>query len=50
MNAKSLVSTLLFVVVAATSSFASAQVVDRDWKDAQSSTFPYTPVGSPNIE
>jgi len=50
MNAKHMVSSLLLVLVAATSSVALAQSVGGDSKEAQSSAFPYTPVGSPNIE
>ena len=49
MNTKQVVSSLLFVLVAATSSLALAQSAS-DSKQAQSSTFPYTPVGNPNIE
>ena len=50
MNTKRMVSSLLFVLVAATSSLALANNVAGDWKEANSSAFPYTPVGSPNIE
>ena len=49
MNAKQVVSSLLLVLVATTSSVALAQT-SGDSKDAQSSAFPYMPVGSPNIE
>ena len=49
MNTKDIVSSLLFVLVAATSSLALAQTTG-DSKEIQSSTFPYTPVGNPNIE
>ena len=50
MNTKQVVSSLLFVLVAATSSLALAQSSASDSKEAQSSAFPHTPVGSPNIE
>jgi len=50
MNTKQVVSSLLFVLVAATSSLGFAQSAPGDSKQMQSSTFPYTPVGSPNIE
>ena len=50
MNTKHIVSSLLFVLAAATSSLALAQAASGDWKEAQSSAFPYTPVGNPNIE
>ena len=49
MNTK-LLQSLLFVVVAATSSLALAQSTPADSRDQASSAFPYTPVGSPNIE
>ncbi len=49
MNAKQVVSSLLLVLVATTSSVALAQT-SSDAKEAQSSTFPHMPVGSPNIE
>ena len=49
MNAKNLVTSLMLVLAAATSSFALAQD-DADSKEMQSSTFPHTPVGNPNIE
>ena len=48
MNTK-LLQSLLFVVVAATSSLALADAAG-DSKQMQSSAFPYTPVGSPFIE
>ena len=48
MNTKRMVSSLVFVLVAATSSLALADVAS-DVKEAQASAFPYT-VGSPNIE
>lgn len=50
METKRLVSSLLFVVVAATSSLALAEAGSADQKEAQSSAFPHAPVGSPNIE
>lgn len=50
MNAKHIVSSLLFALIAATSSLGLAQSVSGDSKQAQSSAFPHTPVGSPNIE
>ena len=50
MNAKRIVSSLLFVPVAATSSVALAQIAAGDSKEAQASAFPHTPVGNPNIE
>jgi len=50
MNTKQMVSSLLLVLVAATTPVAFASSMDADSKEAQSSAFPYTPVGSPNIE
>ena len=48
MITKRLVTSLLFVLAAATSSLALAQ--PGETQEAQASAFPHSPVGSPNIE
>ena len=50
MITKRLVTSLLFVLAAATSSLALAQAVTGEAQEAQASAFPHSSVGSPNIE
>ncbi len=50
MNAKQIVSSLLFVLVAATSTATLAQGVDSDAGDRHNGAYPYTPVQVPFIE
>ena len=49
MNTK-LLQSLLFAVIAATSSLALAQSNPADSRDQATSAFPHAPVGSPFIE
>ena len=49
MNAK-LLQSLLFAVIAATSSLALAESNPADSRDQATSAFPHAPVGSPFIE
>lgn len=50
MTTKQMLSSLILVLAAASSSAALAQLETADMRQAQSSTFPHAPVGSPNIE
>ncbi len=50
MNAKQLISSLLFVLFAGISSLAAAQGSDADAWDKHNSAFPHTPVQVPFIE
>ncbi len=50
MITKRIVPSLLFLVMAATSTLALAQSGAADSNERPVSAFPYTPVGNPNIE